>query len=443
MTLDYNSYNSFFNLITTFYAEFIKVFPEYEDNINIGVDKIFMNYGTLLNVDNLNEETQQSYCEKLTTDSDILSVVTHIKDRIYKFTSYIYNDDTSIFSQEQNEDSIDTELLPGIDWRTLWNTEDISETTQQSLWNYVKLFYWSLIMTYTNEELEQFHITNMNNESNGDGNREEQEAQQFQLMFEKIMNDMKNMVHVQEATNGDGSTETQSEQNEQTDNMFDMSNINIGDMPNPEDIKERLDGILGGRIGKLAQEIAAETAEELDINPENVTNPQDLFGKLFSNPGKMMKMVKNIEGKLTSKMEKENISEDELMKEAMEMMTNMGSMPGMPNVMEMMKGMMGGGGMPNMPGMPDLSKMMSNPAVMGMAQNKMHQAQETDKIKQRLRQRLERNKELQANMVAEGFEPAQKSTKADREKYIEAQKKSASGNKKKGKKGKKGKKSRK
>jgi hypothetical protein len=200
-------------------------------------------------------------------------------------------------------------------------------------------------------------------------------------------------------------------------------------MPNPEDIKERLDGILGGRIGKLAQEIAAETAEELDINPENVTNPQDLFGKLFSNSGKMMKMVKNIEGKLTSKMERDNISEDELMKEAMEMMTNMGSMPGMPNVMKMMKGMMGGGGMPNMPGMPDLGKMMGNPAVMGAAQNKMMQQQETDKIKQRLRARLaEKQKHNNTNTI---IEPAQRSTKADKEKYVNSNKKRVNNKKKK------------
>ena len=41
---------------------------------------------------------------------------------------------------------------------------------------------------------------------------------------------------------------------------------------------------MDGKIGKLAQEIADETAKDLDIDTENISDIGDVFSKLFKNP---------------------------------------------------------------------------------------------------------------------------------------------------------------
>ena len=60
--------------------------------------------------------------------------------------------------------------------------------------------------------------------------------------------------------------------------LFDMSsnsedttgadNLNMGAVPNANDIQDHITGMLEGKLGKLAKEIAEETAEGLNIDME-------------------------------------------------------------------------------------------------------------------------------------------------------------------------------
>ncbi len=52
--------------------------------------------------------------------------------------------------------------------------------------------------------------------------------------------------------------------------------------------------MLGGKIGQLANEIAEETALELDIDIENPESANDVFAKVIKNPKKLMGLVKSI-----------------------------------------------------------------------------------------------------------------------------------------------------
>ena len=45
--------------------------------------------------------------------------------------------------------------------------------------------------------------------------------------------------------------------------------------------------MLDGKLGQLAKEIAEETASELELDMENVTDMKDVFGKLLKNPTKL------------------------------------------------------------------------------------------------------------------------------------------------------------
>ena len=121
---------------------------------------------------------------------------------------------------------------------------------------------------------------------------------------------------------------------------FDMSGINMEDMPNPEEMQDHINGLLGGKLGRLAHEIAEETASELNVDMEDAENVSDVFQKLFKNPGKLINMVKKVGSKLDSKLKSGEIKESELMEEASELMEKMKNMPGMKN-MDKILGKMG------------------------------------------------------------------------------------------------------
>ena len=91
-------------------------------------------------------------------------------------------------------------------------------------------------------------------------------------------------------------------------------------------------GMLDGKLGRLAREIAEETAGELDLDLNENAGINDVYDKLFKNPTKLMGLVKNVGSKLDTKIKSGDIKESELMEEATELMKKMKDMPGMDNM---------------------------------------------------------------------------------------------------------------
>jgi hypothetical protein len=117
----------------------------------------------------------------------------------------------------------------------------------------------------------------------------------------------------------------------------------MDNLPNAERMHEHITGMLDGKLGKLAKEIAEETANELDIDMENITDMKGVFNKLLKNPTKLMGLVKNVGSKLDDKIKSGEIKETELISEASDILNRMKNMPGMENLQEML-GKMGMGG---------------------------------------------------------------------------------------------------
>jgi hypothetical protein len=122
-------------------------------------------------------------------------------------------------------------------------------------------------------------------------------------------------------------------------------------IPDASSIHEHLSGILNGKIGKLAKEIAEETAADLNLDMENETSMKGIFQQLLKNPGKLSGIIKSVGSKLDSKLKSGELKESEIMQEASELMSKMKSMPGMNNLASMLSKMgmnvpggMGGGG---------------------------------------------------------------------------------------------------
>ena len=145
-------------------------------------------------------------------------------------------------------------------------------------------------------------------------------------------------------------------------------------MPDPEEIHAHLDGMLDGKLGKLAKDIADETAKELNIDLNDGSSAESVFKNLFKRPDKLMSLVKNVGSKLDEKMKTGDIKESELLEEASEMMNKMKNMPGMGNLKEMF-GKMGMGGKM------DINAMRNN-----IAKN-MRNAKQRERMKEKLFER--------------------------------------------------------
>ena len=110
-------------------------------------------------------------------------------------------------------------------------------------------------------------------------------------------------------------------------------------MPNVDDIHSHITGMLDGKLGRLAKEIAEETASDINLNMEEGANVQDVLSGLIKNPTKLMGLVKNVGEKLDSKMKSGEIKESELISEASDLMNKMKNMQGMEEIQSMLRKM--------------------------------------------------------------------------------------------------------
>jgi hypothetical protein len=113
-------------------------------------------------------------------------------------------------------------------------------------------------------------------------------------------------------------------------------------MPNLENLQENLKNIFDGKIGSLAKEMAEEIADDFKdiIDESEVSNPQDVIKKLMKNPKKISELMKTVGSKLDNKMKSGEISKEELMKEASEMMGHMKDFGGEGEMGDMLKNVM-------------------------------------------------------------------------------------------------------
>ena len=207
--------------------------------------------------------------------------------------------------------SLNTCFLPGIEFKDIWK-EDITDTTKETIWKYLQLILFNIVADI--EDGSSFGDTSNLFEA--------MLPEELQDNLKETMNQMRSMFDISgtDISGGVGGV-----------------GVGVGDLPKPEDIQDHISGILDGKLGRLAKEIAEETAEGLDINA--ATNVDDIFKKLLSNPNQMMDMVKNVGEKLDEKIKSGDLKESELMAEATELVSKMKSMPGMENLKDMMGGL--------------------------------------------------------------------------------------------------------
>ena len=191
----------------------------------------------------------------------------------------------------------------------------------------------------------------------------------------------------------DSTPTSPSDDGDATGNASETKNPTIH-IPNAEEMHEHISGMLDGKLGKLAKEIAEETANDLNMDMENVTDMKGVFSNLVKNPTKLMGLVKNVGDKIDTKIKSGELKESELIAEATELMNKMKGMPGMGDIQSMLN-KMGMGGMGNMAGMAGAK------LNMGAMEAQLNRNMKTAKMKERFREKAEANRVMREKMASQ------------------------------------------
>ena len=325
----------FFPVLKDLLSDILNTYPEY-------AEKMFTDEEKKIIVSNANEcqiETAHiySYCVKVLPE---------------RFFDILYKNKEMFDNVE-----VDAVFLPNIDFKVLWKSDGVSESIRETLWKYLQLIVFML-------------VGNINNgESFGDTAKlfEAINEDDLKKKLQETMEQMKGMF-------------------ENLDGKENPTNINLEDLPDPDQIHDHINGLLDGKLGRLAREIAEETAEDLNLDMEEGSDIQGVFQKLFSNPGKLMGLVKSIGSKLDKKIKSGDIKESELMAEASDIMEKMKNMPGMNDIQDLLKKM----------GVPGADDKRNVKAI----KNKLEVNQRQSKQKERMLRKLEQNRLKKAQEAA-------------------------------------------
>ena len=323
----------FSKVITDFIGDLKTTFPEYKTFISK-----WWKEPDHFNFINNEDDRKMSYEKSISKSINLLFDFCKKKLPPRFFDILYQNED--MFKEDSD---IDTEFLPKIHFKNLWQC-DISDKTRQTIWKYLQLITFSIVGTLDNKEAfgdtaKLFEAINQD---------------EFKGKLEETLS------HIQ--------------------SLFDLSNNFTGNnapginMPDVEQLHDHITGMLDGKLGQLAREIAEETASNLDIDFNDATDMKDVFQTLMKNPTKLMGLVKTVGSKLDTKMKSGELKESELIAEASDIMNKMKNMPGMDNIQSMLSKM----GMGNLGG---LGGKVNTKAMEAQLNSKMKMAKTRERIR--------------------------------------------------------------
>lgn len=268
----------FSKILNDFIKDLYTTFPEYIPFIEKWRKPVY-SFDYIQNV-----EERKTAIEKANKTSDEYIFQFCSKKYPPRFFDFLYKNE-DIFKEDSE---VDTEFLPHVYFKSLWQC-DITNQTRETMWKYLQL----ILFTITGMVKPDFNNAQVNED-------------EFKEKLEETLG--------------------------QIQEYFQSKSIASSD----SEMDDNIAGLLGGKLGNLAKEIAEETAGDLNLDMENVTDMNDVFQKLFKNPGKLMGLVKNVSDKLDMKLKEGDINEKELMSEVGDLMSKMKHMPGMDNLHSML-----------------------------------------------------------------------------------------------------------
>ena len=297
-----------------------------------------------------------------------------------RFFDFLYQNNDMF----EPKSEINTCFLPYVDFKMLFHCEGVTENTKKSMWKYLQLVMFTIVGSIKDK-------SNFGDSANLFEGIDENELQEKMKETFQGVSDFFSKMNFDETTGEPTSDTTGDTTGEPSGTEFNFDKTT--GMPNMENLHEHLKGLFDGKIGKLAKNIAEEISGEfaniLGEDSDGAHTTKDVFQKMMKNPAKMMDLVKKIGDKIKKKMEDGDISKDEIMKEAGELLKKMKDMGGGDdNMQEMFKNFAKNMGM----NMPKGAKIDVN------ALNRMTKQ---DAMRERIRNKLNVKKQEPQNYVLE------------------------------------------
>jgi len=296
------------------------------------------------------------------------------------------------------DSDVDVHFLPGIDFKLLYNCDNVSENTRKAIWKYLQVIMLASINSVKDK-------TDFGDTMNLFDGIEEGDLQTKLAETISGISDFFKSSGFGESHNSEEEEEEWEDVNDagQGDTLpefaktFDFEKM-AGSMPNAEGLHDHLKGLFDGKIGSLAKEMAEEISKDFENilgNEGEINDTSDIFKKMMKNPKKIMDLMKTVGAKLNEKMEKGDISKDDLMKEAAEWIGKMKEMGGgSDQFSELFKNMA-----KNMGGMGKNMK---------IDQNALDRFTKNQSTKDRLRNKLEKKKQAAEMARQQAMEQARK-----------------------------------
>ena len=279
--------NNFVTVISDFTNDLNTTFPEYSElwsNISI-------------NMNDSDRNDLYKYCMKVYPE---------------RFFDILYQND-EIFS-EKGESNV--QFLPNVDFKLLYNSEGVTDNIRKTLWKYLQLIMFTVVSGVTDKSTFGDSINMF----------EGIDESELQSKIGETMSGLTDFFKNMESNESTG-----------TDNSDSEPSMPFN-MPNIENMLDHLHTLFNGKIGSLAKEMAEEISGDftdlLGGDLDNA-NPQDVIKKLMKNPTKIMGLMKSVTSKLDAKMKNGDISRDEIMKEASELLGKMKQSAGGAEMSEM------------------------------------------------------------------------------------------------------------
>jgi hypothetical protein len=301
------------------------------------------------------------------------------------------------------ESEINTSFLPNVEFKLLFNCEGVSENTKKTMWRYLQLVLFTVIGGIKDKSTfgETMNLF--------DGVDENELHSKLKETMDGLGDFFKNMEENMKGEAGEsgesGEKGKTSEKREPPnfDKMFEnmpnaeefkkvfekMPGFSGGkNMPNLDNMQDHLKSLFNGKIGKLAKDMAEEMTNDFsDILGEDMKSTDDVMKNLMKDPKKIMNIMKTVSSKLDNKMKSGEISKDEIMKEASDLMGKMKDMGGLDQFSDLFKNLtknMGGLGK-NMRVDTNAMERMSKQQQMRERLKKKVEAKQLEKLQNELR----------------------------------------------------------
>tara|TARA_B110000971_G_scaffold22030_1_gene19951 strand:+ start:18597 stop:19742 length:1146 start_codon:yes stop_codon:yes gene_type:complete len=307
MTTDFVVPANFVKVLTDFTLDLHTTFPEYSSIINTW----WRTEDDFKYIDEMEErriafEHGLERCAKM--------VFSFCSEKMTCRFMDILNKNEDIFKIDSE---VDTEFLPNIHFKHLWHL-DISDQTRATIWKYLQLLVFSIVAT-NKEIFDSF------------------DKETFEETFHDTLLKMKDLFVPIDATSAGSSSDPSSS----------ASSSSVPSSSNP-DMSSFMANALNSKFGMLAKEELASFVEDLNADPDNTGDMQQMLKNLLKDPSKILKIMNSLGDKIENKVKSGELSELDMMGDITDMMSNLKGMPGMENMLGGLGGLAGMGDMQSM-----------------------------------------------------------------------------------------------